>query len=129
VTFPPSNCLDLTTLAVSVNGIVVITSRSARSAAMPLLFLLTNGFFAQQGRHVAPINVKVGTGERTAVPLPLANFHVYQGKSKFRILVRNLYLRGDSFAIFLENSQCLYTSIGSFQVFSLVAFEGQTPKL
>jgi len=27
---------------------------------------------------------------------------------------RNLYLRGDSFAIFLRNSQCLYASIGSF---------------
>ena len=42
-------------------------------------------------------------------PLPRANFHVYRGKnvgiqppklSKFRILARNLYLRGDSFAIF-----------------------------
>jgi len=27
-----------------------------------------NGFFAPQGRHVAPINVKVGTGERSAPP-------------------------------------------------------------
>jgi len=27
----------------------------------------------------APINVKVGTGERTSGPLPRANFHVYRG--------------------------------------------------
>jgi len=27
-----------------------------------------NGFFAPQGWHVAPINVKFGTGERTAGP-------------------------------------------------------------
>ena len=27
-----------------------------------------NKFFAPQGRHVAPINVKFGTGERTEVP-------------------------------------------------------------
>ena len=84
-----------------------------------------NGFFAPQGRHVAPINVKVGTGEG---PLPRANFHVYQGKnvgiqppklSKFRILARNLYLR---FALFLRNSQRLYASIGiafKFLVWSL----------
>jgi len=72
--------------------------------------------FAPQERHVAPINVKVGTGERIAGPLPRANFHVNRGKnvgiqplklSKFRILARNLYLRGDSFAIFLRNSQRL----------------------
>jgi len=35
-----------------------------------------NGFFAPQGRRVATINVKVGTGER----IPRANFHVYWGK-------------------------------------------------
>jgi len=33
---------------------------------------------------------------------------------KISILARNLYLRGDSFAIFLRNSQRLYASIGSF---------------
>ena len=80
--------------------------------------------------------MKVGTGERTAGPLPLANFHVYRGKnvgiqppklSKFRILDRNLYLGGDSFAIFLRNSQRLYASIDSFYVFSLVAFKDKHP--
>jgi len=79
--------------------------------------------FRPQGRHVASINVKVGTGERTAGPLLSAIFHVYRGKnvgiqppklSKFRIFARNLYLRGYSFAIFLRNSQRLYASIGSF---------------
>jgi len=35
---------------------------------MPVLFFTQwskNGFFTPQGRHVAPINVKFGTGERT----------------------------------------------------------------
>jgi len=35
--------------------------------------------------------------------------------SKFRILARNLYLRGDSFAIFLRNYPHLYASIGTFK--------------
>ena len=30
---------------------------------------------------------------------------------------------------FLRNSQHLYASIGTFEVFSFVTFEGQTPKL
>ena len=44
------------------------------------------------------------------------------------ILAINLPLRGDSFALFLRNSQRLYVSIGRFQVFSLVTFGGQTTK-
>ena len=105
-------------------GLVVcfITGRPARSAAMPVLFLLGGpkmGFFAPQGRHVAPINVKFGTGERT----PRAKFHVYRGRnvgiqppklSKFRILATNLPLRGHSFAQFILNSQTLYASPGGF---------------
>jgi len=39
-------------------------------------------------------------------------------------LAINFPLRGDSFALFLRNSQRLYASIGSFYVFSLVAFGG-----
>jgi len=55
--------------------------RPARSAAMPVLFLLSGpkmGFSPRtgpQGRHVSPINVKFGCG-----PLPHAKFHVYRGK-------------------------------------------------
>ena len=82
-----------------------------------------NSFFAPQGRHVAPINVKFGVAERTACPLHFAKFHVCRGRnvgiqprklSKFRILAINLPLRGDSFAVFLRNSQRLYASMGSF---------------
>jgi len=49
-----------------------------------------------------------------------AEFYVYWGKnvgiqppklSKFWILARNLYLEGDSFAIFLRNSQHLYAPV------------------
>ena len=69
-----------------------------------------NGFFAPQGRHVAPINVKFGKGERTEDPLSRAKFHVYRGRnvgiqppklSKLRFLAINFPLRGDSFALFL----------------------------
>jgi len=51
----------------------MVTGRPAESAAMPILFLLSGpkiGFFALQERHVAPINVKYGTGE-LPVPVPL----------------------------------------------------------
>jgi len=53
--------------------------------------------------------------------VPCVRFH-----NKYNI---NLPLRGDSFAIFLRYSQRLYASMGSFQVFSLVAFGGQTTKI
>ena len=78
----------------------LVTGRPARSAAMPVLFLLSGPkvvFFAPQGRHVAPIG-----------PLPRAKFHVYRGKnvgiqppklSKFRILAINLPVRGCSFLV------------------------------
>jgi len=49
--------------------------------------------------------------------------------SKFGILAINLPLRGDSFALFLRNSQRLYASIGSFYVFGLVAFRGTYNKV
>jgi len=75
-----------------------------------------NGFFAPQGRHVAPLNVNFGmvppcqisrlSGQKCGNTSPKL--------SKFRIFARNLYLRGDSCAIFLRNSQHLYAAIGSF---------------
>jgi len=46
--------------------VLFVTGRLARSAAMPVLFLLSGPkmfFFVPQGRHVVPINVKFGTGE------------------------------------------------------------------
>lgn len=70
-----------------------------------------NRFFAPQGRHVAPINVKFGMGERTESPLYRAKFHVYRGKnvgiqppklSKFRLMAINFPLSGHSFAQFYE---------------------------
>ena len=118
-------------------GITPFTGRPARSAAM---FLLSGPkkFFAPQGRHVAPINVKFGTKERTAGLLPVPNFTFIGVRnvgiqppklSKFRILAINLPLRGHSFSQFLQNSQILYASPGGFSVFNLVVFEGQITKL
>jgi len=84
---------------------------------MPVSFLLSDpkiGFFAPQGRLVAPINVKFSAEERT---LSHFKFHVYRGRntapnlSKFWILAINLPLRGHSFAQFLRNSRVLYASI------------------
>jgi len=82
---------------------------------VPVLFL-----FSGPKIHVAPINVKFGTGERIKGPLPHAKFHVYRGRNvgmqlpKLKILAINLCLRGDLFALFLQNYQLLYASIGSF---------------
>ena len=76
----------------------IITGRPARSAAMPVLFLLS-GPKMGYSRHVAPINVKFGTGEWIPGSLLHTKFHVYRGKnvgiqppklSKFGILARNL---------------------------------------
>jgi len=43
---------------------------------MPVFFTYwsKNGFFAPQGRHVAPIKVKFGKGERAVGPLPVPKF-------------------------------------------------------
>jgi len=49
--------------------------------------------------------------------------------SKFQILAIKLPTRGDSFTLFLRNSHHLYTFTGSFYVFTLIAFGGQTTKL
>jgi len=72
-----------------------------------------NRFFAPQERHVAPINVKFGTGQQTESGQKFGNT-VPPKLSKFQILAINLCLRGDLFALFLRNSQLLYASIGSF---------------
>jgi len=77
--------------------------------------------FVPQGRRVA--HKREIWHEQTAGPLPRAKFHVYRGRnvwiqppklSKFRILAINLCLWGDSFAVFLRNSQRSYASVGSF---------------
>ena len=55
----------------------VFTGRPARSADMPVLFLL-NGpkmGFSPRRRHVAPINVKFGMN------FTFIEFHVYRGKN------------------------------------------------
>ena len=71
-----------------------------------------------------PNKREIWQGERTAGLLSHAKFHVYRGKnvgiqppklSEFRIFVRNLCLRSDSFT-FLRNSQRLYALTGSFYV-------------
>ena len=61
--------------------------------------------------------MKMGFSPRRDDTLP--NFTFIGAKnvgilSKFRILAIDLYLRGDSLAIFLRNSQRLYASIGRF---------------
>jgi len=72
----------------------LITGRPAAHAGIVFTQWSKNGVFAPQGRHVAPINVKFGTGERTVVGIQPPKL------SKFRILAINLPLRGDSFALF-----------------------------
>ena len=76
--------------------------------------------------------------ELSAGPLPHAKFHVYRAEcgNTAPQIVKILNF-GHKFvsqrrlvcSIFLRNSQRLYASLGSFQIFSLVAFGGQTTKL
>jgi len=77
--------------------------------------------FRPAGATRCPDKRKTWHGSK-AGPLPRAKFHVYRGRnviiqppklSKFRILAINLPLRGDSCALFLQNSLCLYASIGN----------------
>jgi len=86
--------------------------RPARSAAMPVLFLLSGlniGFFAPQGRHVAPINVKFGTAPPCQISR-LSGRNVEKQPPK----LSNLPVRGHSFAQFLRNFQILYAATGGF---------------
>ena len=93
-----------------------------------------NVFFAPQERHVAPINVKFGTVERSAPPCQISRLsgqkygNTAPKLSKFGILPQIC----PSLATCLHNfyeiiSVC--TRLYSFQVFNLVAFWGQTTKL
>ena len=75
--------------------------------------------------HFCPDNREIWHGERTTGQILRLSGRKC-GNTALKT-ARNLYLRGDSFAIFLRNSQCLYASIGSLQVCTLVTFKGQTP--
>ena len=103
-----ASCLSVVSFVASIVQYLerIFTGRPARSAAMPVLFLLTGpkmGFSPRRG-DTLPRESWHGGG-----PLPRANFHVYRGKnmgiqppklSKFRILAINLPLRAHSFAQF-----------------------------
>jgi len=92
-----------------------IAGRPARSAAMPVLFLLNGpkiGFSPRRGtrcpdkRVRSPCQLSRLSGQKCGNTAPKTQ--------NFAILARNLYLRSDSFTIFLRNSQRLYASIGNF---------------
>jgi len=64
---------------------VLITFSIARSANLPVFSFAQRPilrFFALQGRHVAPMGVKFGTGEGTFGPLLLAKFHPHRCNDK-----------------------------------------------
>jgi len=66
----------------NVGGADVHTSSANRShAGIAFTHWFKNGFFAPQGRHVAPINVKFGTGERTIGLMPRDKFHIYRSRN------------------------------------------------
>jgi len=50
-------------------------------AGIVLIQWSKNGFFDPQGRHLAMINLKFGTGDWTEGPLSRAKFHLYWGKN------------------------------------------------
>jgi len=99
----------------------IITCRPVRSAAMPVLFLLSGpkmGFSPRRGDRLPRQTWNLVRG-----CLLHAKLHIYRGRnvgiqpaklSKLRILAINLPLRGHSFAQFLRNFQILYASPGGF---------------
>jgi len=87
---------------------------------MPVLFLLSGPkmfFFAPQERHVAPINVKFGTVERSAPPCQISRLsgqkygNTAPKLSKIRIVAINLCIRGDSFAVFFNEILSICTRL------------------
>jgi len=60
------------------NYVILHISEKTTHAGIVFTQWSKNRFFAPQGRHVAPINVKFGTGKRCG-PLPNAKCHVYRG--------------------------------------------------
>jgi len=66
--------------------VFLFTGRPARSAAMPVLFLLGGpkiGFFAPQGTR-CPDKLEIwhwGADQRSKGPLPRAKFPVYRGRN------------------------------------------------
>ena len=103
----------------------IITCRPVRSAAMPVLFLLSGpkmGFSPRRGDRLPRQTWNLVRG-----CLLHAKLHIYRGRnvgiqppklSKLRILAINLPLRGHSFAQFLRNFQILYASTGGFKIFN-----------
>ena len=98
--------------------------------------VVQNGFFAPQWRHIAPTNVKFGTGERVRFPLPDFTFIEAEMWDTAPKTVKILNL-GHKFApqwrllctVFTKFSAFVYLSIGRFKVFNLVTFGGQATKL
>jgi len=86
----------------------VFTGRPEHSAAMPVLFLLRGPkmvFFAPEERHVAPINVEFRSSmpNLTFIWSEMWEYSLQNCQNlKFRILIINLPLRGDLFAVFLR---------------------------
>jgi len=98
------------------NQFAFIIGRHARSTAMPILFLLSGpkmGFSPTGATH-CPDRCEISrlSGQKCGNTAPKTG--------KISILARNLYLRGDSFAIFLWNFEHLYTSTGSLATYRRV---------
>ena len=89
-----------------------VTGRMPRSGKLPVLFLLTgqkSGFFAPQGRLVAPIQVNLCRTNGHLGPLGCAKFHVnrcgwvgmrLQKYQKFPLFGKESPRRGDSLGRF-----------------------------
>jgi len=102
------------------SSVFIITGMPAHSAAMPVLFLLSGPkmFFAPQGRHVAWINVKFGTGVHSAVlnfTFIVAEICEYTPKTvKISNIGHKFYSQGRLICTILQHSQRLYAPIDSF---------------
>ena len=102
--------------AVDQKVLCFFTGRPARSATMPVLFLLSGpkmGFSLRRAT-LCPDKCEIWHGGAD---------RIYRGRyveiqpqklSKFRILAINFSLRGHSFVLFLRHCQILYASQGGF---------------
>jgi len=73
-----------------------------------------NGFFATQGRHIAPINMKFGNSKLTTGTLPVPNL-TFIGAQMWEYRLKTVKI---------WNFTKFSASIGSFKIFNLVAFCG-----
>ena len=127
-----SRLLDLVDFGCWISLILLLPAGSAAGSSVGISFTRGPilGFYAPQGRHVAPIKVKFDREERTVGTLLPAKFDLdrFRGGGlrppklkKIRIFPIYMPLRGGSLARFLQNLQDICASSVSIILLNLAA--------